>query len=130
SELRGHFEDERTALVISPLHYAWKYSPHYIALEQVPSVLPVWEECATALRELGYNTWTGILDASNHGLPQIRRRAYLMASRGAALPPKQTPGRITMQESIGWGITNRPSPTITGHVSVTRSPSGTQNIYL
>lgn len=32
--------------------------------------------------------------------------------------------------SNGWGITNRPAPTITGHMAVTRSPSGTQGIYI
>lgn len=29
-----------------------------------------------------------------------------------------------------WGLTACPSPTITGHMGVTRSPSGTQAIYL
>lgn len=38
--------DERTALVLTPLTYANKYLPRYIALEQVPTVLPVWEEMA------------------------------------------------------------------------------------
>lgn len=29
-----------------------------------------------------------------------------------------------------WGFLDRPAPTITGHMTVSRSPSGTQAIYL
>lgn len=39
-----------------------------------------------------------------------------------------------MFEGLGnreaWGLTNQPSPTITSHLGVTRSPSGTQRVYL
>lgn len=73
--------DERTALVLTPLAYAYKMRPEWIAWEQVPTVLPVWEACAEELRALGYSTWTGNLQAEQYGVPQTRKRAILIASR-------------------------------------------------
>lgn len=124
--------DDRTALVLSPLHYIWRFRPRYIALEQVPGVLSVWNAYAAALRDYGYSTWTGVLDSSSYGVPQTRKRAYLIARRDgvAAIAPEASTTRVTMREAIGWGLTTIPSPTITGHMSVTRSPTGTQAVYL
>jgi len=81
--------DDRTALVLSPLAYAAQTSPTYIALEQVPTVLPVWEAVGDVLRELGYSVAVGVLSAEQYGVPQTRKRAILVARRDsveAALP--------------------------------------------
>lgn len=124
--------DARTALVLIPLTYVYHYRPTSIVFEQVPTVLPVWEEAAKALRDSGYSVWTGIIDASDYGVAQVRKRAYLIARRdgGVAQPPKKSDERVTMYEALGWGLTERPSPTLTSHLGVTRSPSGTQRVYL
>lgn len=71
--------DTRTGLVLEPLRIALEARPWYIAWEQVPAVLPVWEACAEVLREHGYSVATGILNAEQYGVPQTRRRAVLMA---------------------------------------------------
>lgn len=73
--------DERTALVLTPLWYALRLMPEWIALEQVPTALPVWEAIAEVLREHGYSVWTGVLHAEQYGVPQTRKRAFLIASR-------------------------------------------------
>lgn len=73
--------EERIGLVLSPLHYAYRFNPTYIALEQVPPVLPVWEAIAVELRELGYSVWTGIIHSEQYGVAQTRKRAYLIARR-------------------------------------------------
>lgn len=123
--------DERTALVLSPLAYAHELEPEWIAWEQVPTVLPVWEACAEVLRTLGYSVWTGNLHAEQYGVPQTRKRAILIASRthevGMPVPTHskyypRDPSRldegvlpwVSMAEALGWGLTQRPSPTITG----------------
>lgn len=112
--------DERTALVIEPLRLALEGRPAFIAWEQVPAVLPVWEACADALRRRGYSVATGILNAEQHGVPQTRMRAILMA-RGdgatAKLPApthsryhSRTPERldsgmlpwVSMADALGW----------------------------
>ena len=125
--------DARTALVLIPLAYVWRFRPGYVVFEQVTPVLPVWEETAKVMRDLGYSVWTGILDAADYGVPQNRKRAYLIArrdGRGAKAPAETTPDWVSMYEALGWGLTHRPSPTLTSHLGVTRSPTGTQRVYL
>lgn len=124
--------DDRTALVLSPLWYALNMPGiRWIAFEQVPTVLPVWEACADVLKAHGWNTWTGTLQAEQYGVPQTRKRAFLIASRnhevGAPEPThsryySRDPGRldlgvlkwVSMAEALGWGLAARPSPTVTG----------------
>lgn len=123
--------DDRTALVLSPLWYALNMEPEWIAWEQVPTVGPVWEACAVELREAGYSVWTGNLQAEMYGVPQTRKRAFLMASLVKEVaPPEPTHSRyyphnpaklddgvkkwISLAEALGWGLQERPSPTITG----------------
>lgn len=123
--------DERIGLVLSPLHYAARFQPTYIALEQVPPVLPVWEAMAVGLREMGYSVWTGLLHAEQFGVPQTRKRAILMARRDGikATPPVPTHSKyynrdktrldpgvkrwVSMEDALGWKV-DRPSPTVTG----------------
>lgn len=73
--------DPRTGLVLQPLRYALELTPEWIAWEQVPTVLPVWEACARVLRARGYHVITGILNAEQYGVPQTRKRAFLVAHR-------------------------------------------------
>jgi DNA (cytosine-5)-methyltransferase 1 len=80
--------DERTALVLQPLRWALIMRPTWVAFEQVPTVLPVWEEMAAVLRSHGYHTATGNVSAEQYGVPQTRKRAVLLAhlERPVALP--------------------------------------------
>lgn len=73
--------DERTALVLTPLHYTHLMWPRWVALEQVPPVLPVWIAIAEQLDVLGYRTAVGNLQAEQYGVPQTRKRAFLLAHR-------------------------------------------------
>ena len=141
--------DDRTGLVLTPLAYIHRFRPMYVALEQVPTVLPVWAAYAAVLRkEYGYSVWVGYLHAEQYGVPQTRKRAFLIARRDGetAEPPVPTHSKyyprdpskldggvlpwVPMAEALGWGMTSAPSPTTTGHLEVTRSPSGTQKAYL
>ncbi|MGW4228771.1 DNA cytosine methyltransferase [Streptomyces sp. NPDC004980] len=80
-------EDERTGLVLQPLHWALdalKNGNPYkaIVLEQVPAVLPVWKAFGEILRTHGYAAKWEILRAEEFGVPQTRRRAVLIARYG------------------------------------------------
>lgn len=88
-------EDERTGLVLTPLAYAYRYRPVYVVLEQVTPVLPVWESFRIPLEDIGYSVWTGVLDAADHGVPQTRKRAYLVARRDGveSTPPPHSTSR-------------------------------------
>lgn len=121
--------DDRTALVLSPLAYIFRHRPDYVALEQVPTVLPVWEAYAKVMRALGYQVDFDNLQAEMFGVPQTRKRAILVASlHHAAKLPEPTHSRyyardpkrmdpdvlpwVSMAEALGWGMTERPYPTI------------------
>lgn len=128
------WEDDRTSLVVEPLR--WILAAHaagkpfqWIALEQVPTVLPVWERYAEHLARLGYSVETAILNAEQYGVPQTRRRAVLVARHDddVSLPVpthsryhSRDPQRldegvekwVTMAESLGWGLKQRPSYTV------------------
>lgn len=123
--------DDRTALVLTPMH-AWHVQrPEWVAWEQVPTVQPVWDACAELMREAGYNVWTGRLQAEQYGVPQTRRRSILIASRSREVSAprpthskyySRTPAKLdegvekwmSMAEALGWGLVKRPSYTYCG----------------
>lgn len=121
--------DPRSLLIAEPLRYALAARPEWVVCEQVPAVLPLWAETARHLGGAGYSTWTGVLNAADYGLAQSRKRAFLIASRtrtvhapapthsqqpdmpdlfGPALRPW-----ASMADVLGWGATDRPTPTVT-----------------
>ncbi len=94
-ELDG-LDDVRTGLVLEPLKWALQAKrqgrPYdTIILEQVPTVLPVWEAYAKVLRKNGYFADAKVLCAEEYGVPQTRRRAILIARReGEVVWPEKT----------------------------------------
>jgi DNA (cytosine-5)-methyltransferase 1 len=114
--------DTRSLLVVEPLRFALALQPRWIALEQVPPVLPLWDEMARLLAGAGWLTWTGLVRADAFGVPQTRERAVLLAhaerrpqapaethqrwSKGrAAVQPADAEGRLpwrSMAEACGW----------------------------
>ena len=121
---RAERDAAMSILVVEPLRWALARRPTWIALEQVPPVLPIWRAFAEILREHGWHVWTGILEAERYGVPQTRERAILMAHRDRQPhPPAPThqryvPGEpqrhdftlegeilpwVSMAEALGWG---------------------------
>lgn len=72
--------DRRSLLTVEPLRFALALRPRWVALEQVPAVLELWTIFAGLLATHGYSTAAGILSAERYGVPQTRKRAFLIAS--------------------------------------------------
>ncbi|TCJ34582.1 DNA cytosine methyltransferase [Parafrankia sp. BMG5.11] len=122
--------DPRGRLIHQPMRFARALRPAWIAMEEVPAVLPIWERFAYELRRSGYATWTGLLSAEEYGVPQTRRRAFLLASRtrDTVGPPQPTHTRYrpnaarfapplrpwrSMADALGRGLVDRPAFTVT-----------------
>lgn len=114
------------ALTLTPMRWALKHRPTWIAWEQVPAVLPIWRACATRLRAEGWYAWAGVLCAADFGVPQTRNRAFLIASKDKPVaPPTPTHSElaepslfgeikpwVSMAEALGWGLVQRPAFTV------------------
>ena len=87
--------DERSILVLEPLLVIREQEPTWVAMEQVPGVLPIWEAYAEILRTWGYNVVTGRVTSEMYGVPQTRIRAVLLANRERPVSlPKATHSRF------------------------------------
>lgn len=127
---RKGMADPRGQMVHEPMRYVRAVRPRWVALEQVPEVLSYWRWIAQELAIMGYSTWAGILNAADYGVPQIRKRAILLASldRQAVPPPPthsehgaadlfggQLPKWVTMAEALGWdGVVHTQTQTGSG----------------
>lgn len=128
------------ALVLEPARRIVELDPEWVALEQVPEVLPLWQVYVRELRARGYSAWTGVLCAADYGVPQTRHRAVLMASRTRTVhPPVPTHDEhgevdgdlfgdaprqkwVSMAEALGWGFEDEPAATISGGGADTGGP--------
>lgn len=113
-------DDPRGLLTNEPIRWALALRPDWIAWEQVPAVLPIWQDFGATLRGCGYSVLTQVVDAADYGASQIRKRAVLVAQRkdrGFVQLPEVTHGgvrnpHVTMHQGIGWGLTKRPATTV------------------
>lgn len=108
--------DPRTTLVLEPMRFIRDLKPRWIAFEEVVQVLPVWEGYADLLKGFGYSTWAGILNAANYGVPQSRKRSFMLASLDVQVsPPTPSHARsadeglfdvrlpwVTMADALNW----------------------------
>lgn len=115
---RAGLSGVRGRLVYEVLRWVRAVDPLWVACEQVPPVLPVWRLFAAELDKLGYWAWAGIVNAADYGVPQTRRRAFLLAHRDRLRLPEPTHaehlspaglfggGRlpwVTMAQALGYG---------------------------
>lgn len=110
---------EGSLLVLEPARWIHALLPDSISMEQVRSVLPIWEAYEVGLYGLGYQTWTAVLHSEQYGVPQTRTRAWLGASLHRPVEaPAPTHSRyhprnpekidaglrpwVSMSDALGW----------------------------
>lgn len=123
---RAGLDSARGQLVYEVLRWTKALRPAWVACEQVPPVEGIWRSFAHEMRGWGYGTWVGLLNAADYGVPQTRRRAFLLARLDSPVgPPEPTHSQspaamfdrtlepwITMAAALGWGMSERPSVTV------------------
>lgn len=148
AERFGECRDPRSLLTVEPLRYALALRPRWVALEQVPAVLELWTLFASLLSEHGYHAAAGVLSAERYGVPQTRKRAFLIASLdGPVELPKPThrsysPRRrevpedelplepwVSMAEALGWAPGERVGFPRRNSTPSNRAAKGDQGLY-
>lgn len=115
---RGDRQDSRNRLVLEFVRMVEQIRPHFFLMENVAALLgkhgrPFLDEFRQRISPLGYAFHVKLLDAQDFGVPQRRRRAFLVGERvfGAApnfaFPePIDGTSRRTVRQTIG----DLPSP--------------------
>ncbi|MGH8021835.1 MAG: DNA cytosine methyltransferase [Opitutaceae bacterium] len=128
-------ESKDTAFQV--VRFAATFAPRWVVIENVVNMRK-WSRYAefkAALEKLGYNLCEQILNSAHFGVPQSRRRLFLVADK-QQIPPKVTPRNAEPQKvgdivdlngTYRWtplrGLNRAPSPHLKGP-NVGSSPSG------
>jgi DNA (cytosine-5)-methyltransferase 1 len=99
--------DVRNVLALDVIRWAQGSGAKVVVIENVPPFLASqqWRDLARGLLKLGYSIDTWELDAVNYGTPQLRRRAFTVASLiGPVERPLPTVRRITVGEALSRPI--------------------------
>jgi DNA (cytosine-5)-methyltransferase 1 len=107
-------EDPRNALVAQFARLVVELRPRWFVMENVPGLLspsytPILEAFVKTLRDAGYEVgepWK--LNACEHGVPQIRRRVFVLGARdGARLPA--VPAAREQAPTVGEALADLPA---------------------
>lgn len=76
-------KDKKWGLLYEFARLAEGTKPDVITMENVPTVAKhkVFQDFVDTLKQLGYHVWFDVVDSSQFGVPQTRRRMVLLASR-------------------------------------------------
>ena len=100
--------DPRNALYKQYLAFVEKFIPEVTVMENVPTMMSmyggrIYENIVSKLENLGYATSAFILDSSNYGIPQKRKRFFLVGTNiGKKINPPQgiKDVKITTKDAI------------------------------
>lgn len=89
-------KDKRSALSLTVLPWVQRARPKVVVIENVPPFVrsPQWKKLERGLQSLGFAVSVWELDAANFGTPQLRRRAFTIASRVGAIAPPTPRSRV------------------------------------
>jgi DNA (cytosine-5)-methyltransferase 1 len=99
--------DKRKNILISFGRIVMEAPPDFLLVENVPGLNTaygknIYERFLEIIERCGFrNQYSGFLDAKDFGVPQVRRRFILLASRkGTILPPRPISRLVTVRDSI------------------------------
>lgn len=111
SDLNNHTRrnDPRNLLYLRMIRCAELLSPKYILIENVPGVQHdkhnVVDIAKSELTKMGYNVDSGVIHMSEIGVPQKRKRFFLIASKHKKVSLSNAiQQHLADEKSIGWAI--------------------------
>ncbi len=134
-----HNEDPRNGLVLRYLELVNQLRPKFLVIENVPQLL--WhahkgkvgglaDTINSTLISMGYEVGVEVVNAADYGVPQLRERAFFIASRVAApVFPEPTHSRFGTDGLKKWvtvadAISDLPAP-VMGEDTLAGSPLST-----
>ena len=99
--------DVRNALALSVVKWADLSGAKIVVVENVPPFITSrhGRSLRASLRQRGYEVFVWVLEAADFGTPQLRKRAFTVASKvGRIAPPIPMPARLTAGEALGRPI--------------------------
>lgn len=106
----GPAEDERNDLVFEFLRLVTELRPKSIMMENVPGLAKDkrMQKFQGKLKELGYESELDVINASDYGVPQRRRRMILLATQNGSI--RITPPQKNRRSTVREAITGLPKP--------------------
>lgn len=116
----GDPKDPRNSLFKEFIRVGRLLKPKIMVMENVPNLVkaktengePVIDIICTELRALGYEVDYQILEATHYGVPQIRRRLFIVASRKKLLRPFPVQTHTTATDRDLFDASLAPCPTL------------------
>lgn len=98
---RKTIHDERNFLFKYYVEVVKLVKPRYFVMENVPNLLTAengyfYREIEELFKSMGYSLKSGVLNASDYGVPQNRRRAVIIGKRDGAAPKPPMPKNVTV----------------------------------
>ena len=86
-------DDASRCSALQVFRYAQALDPRWIVVENVVNIRrwPHWRRLRRGLGRLGYGVAEEVLDAADFGVPQSRRRLFLLCRKGSPPPPVRLP---------------------------------------
>lgn len=115
---RGQREDLRNALILQYLRMIEDILPKFFLMENVSGLLnkhgkPFLDQLLAGVERLGYVVQLELLDARDFGVPQRRKRAFLVGARTSARAPTfrfPKPTSVDSPRTVRDAIADLPSP--------------------
>lgn len=98
---RKTIHDERNFLFKYYVEVVKLVKPRYFVMENVPNLLTAengyfYREIEELFKSMGYSLKSGVLNASDYGVPQNRRRAVIIGKRDGTAPEPPRPKNVTV----------------------------------
>lgn len=120
----GDPKDPRNSMFMEFLRVGRLFEPNIIIMENVPNLIrakttdgiPVIDIITKELQNLNYHVYSDILEATKYGVPQIRKRLFVIASKKSLSSPFPQATHTPMSED-GLSLHLIPTPTLWDAIS-------------
>lgn len=116
----GSDKDKRNNLVSAYVEFVLKLRPKYFLMENVPGIMgkrgkEILKECTDQLEQGGYRIHSSVLDAQDFGVPQRRKRLFVVGERNDGKPatfafPSPTTADAKKRVTVRDIISHLPEP--------------------